>query len=243
MAVDQKVLDRIQKLMTQAGDSGATRAESETAMGLAIKLMTTHNISLADITKEESGYEFLEVVEFGKFTLEHSLAYGIVCKFFYVRGITKPIQRPGHKRRSVLHFFGESTNVQTAIHVYKTLLNSFESLFIQHQIKTRCPQKERRAFIEGVAAGFIIKMTESLEESIRETGNVTGTGLALMSQQQKMIAKYEEFTKSQDMKLQKKKTQITQTNGSDATYAAGFNAGKNLNISKGIGASNTKAIR
>lgn len=240
---DQKILERIQKLMTQANDSGSTQSESETAMAMAIKLMTAHNLSLADVTKQETGYEFVEAVEFGKFTLEHTIAYNIVTKFFYVRGIQKHVDRPGRKRCKVLQFFGESTNVQTAIHVYKTLLNSFEYLFIQHQIKTRCPKKERRAFIEGVGAGFIQKMTESLAESIRDTGNVVGTGLALRSQQQKLIDKYEEFVQSQQMQLTYKKAQITKVKGSEATYAAGMNAGRNINISKGIGKSNQKMIK
>lgn len=240
MSVDKSVLEKIQKLMNMANDAGATEAERGLFYARAQKELLKYNLTEEDLVFGESGYASIEVDQFGRLTMEHQLAYGIAAKYFYVKGYVKDIQVPGKKRMKAFQFFGEETNVQIARHIYTSLLNAFEHLFIQHQIKTRCPQKDRRIFIEGVAMGFCLKMEATLKEAIQESGHSDKTGLALLSQQQKLMNKYEEHSKQ--MGLVQKATNRTVVKGSAESHRAGIEAGKNLNFNKGLGKTDQKQL-
>lgn len=242
MSIKEKKIELIRKLMATANDAGATQHERDTANAMAAKLMAEYNVFLSELNDSESGYLARQIHEFGRYTLEIDLGCRIINMFCYVKCIKTENPKPGQKRWFALEIFGESGNVEAARDMFLSLLNAFDHLWVQYQIKTRSPAKERRAFVEGVAGGFIQKMQNAVEEMVRDSGDSEKTGLALISQKQKMVQKLEEYNTSKGIKLYDLKNTIRNTSGSDQVRIDGFEQGKKLNLNKKVGGSNQKSL-
>ena len=52
MAANEKVLERIKKMLTLGNDAGATEAERETALRMAYNVMAKYNLTIADLPSE-----------------------------------------------------------------------------------------------------------------------------------------------------------------------------------------------
>ena len=244
MSADPKVIERVRKLMSKVGDAGTTQAESDSAMAMAMKIMAEHNIAMSELNDSDSSYLASQIYEFGRYSLEIDLACRIINVACFVQSIKTEHPKAGQKRWFKLEVFGEQTNVENARYMFIALLNSFESLFIQYRIKSGCAQKERRGFIEGVAAGFLVKLQESIAATVAESSNSQKTGLALVSQKERVKNKMDEYNKKNGIELYDMKTQFKQTNASRDTYRNGFEQGKKLNLNKKVGNdSNQKQIR
>lgn len=242
MSIKEKKIEIIRKLMATANDPAATQNERDTANAMAAKLMAEYQILLSELNDSESGYLARQIHEFGRYTMEIDLGCRIINMFCYVKCIKTENPKPGQKRWFALEIFGEAGNVEAARDMFLSLLNAFDHLWVQYQIKTRSPASERRAFVEGVAGGFILKMQNAVEEMLQESGNSEKTGLALIGQKQKMMQKLEEYNESKGIKLSNLKTTIRNTSGSDRVRMDGFEQGKNLNLNKKVGGSNQKSL-
>ena len=55
MAANEKVLERIKKMLTLGNDAGATEAERETALRMAYNVMAKYNLTIADLPSEAKG--------------------------------------------------------------------------------------------------------------------------------------------------------------------------------------------
>ncbi len=234
--MNDALIQKIRKILSKTAEAGCTEEEANSAFALANKLMMEHNITMMQVktSGEQSEQVFGEAKadEYGKWTLDISLAAGTVQDFFFVKYIAMP--KPGARRYNILLFFGTKENAITAKYVYDGLISAFDNLWTSYQRKHRRPAKERRTFIRGVTEGFKCKLREERKNLVQEqdlTRGAGGTEIVLRSVVQQTL---ERFNKTYpDLKY--RKVQMARDSYNPQTRAAGFNAGKNLNISRPIG--------
>lgn len=244
------IVDRIRKILSKTEEAGCTEAEAATAMALAGRLMAEHNLSMAEVSAgDEDGHaaepwaEDTAGDDFGKWTLQHSLAWGIVRRFFFVEGYFSTSWTPGRRRsRKAMRFFGKESNVQTAKWAFASLLAAFDRLFDEHRRKTGCPASDRRAFCAGVASGFSAKLIEERQTVQDERDVIRGTSgetaLALIS----VEAETKQAFRERHGKMKTHYSNFSGTKDSGGARQAGYAAGRNLNLARPIGQSSRKGI-
>lgn len=239
------IISRIRKILAKTEQAGCTEAEAATAMATASRLMAEHNLSMSEVETtdstaaepwaEEDGHEFR------KWTLECSLASGIVKRYFMVEGFITDRWTGSHNVK-VYRFFGKQSNVETARWAFASLLEAFDRLFQEHRRRTRCPGRDRRAFVAGVAKGFGDKMAEERETLVDErdvvTGKSGGTALALRSIEQETQAQL----KQKYGKMGTYGGGFAPTRDSGGARNAGYAAGRKLNLARPIGQSTRRSI-
>jgi len=54
MSIENKVLERVKKMIALGNDAAATEAERETALRMAYNLLAKYNLSMSDLPEDES---------------------------------------------------------------------------------------------------------------------------------------------------------------------------------------------
>ena len=87
---NEKIIDRIKKLLATASDKGATENEAMIAALKAQELMAKYNIELSEVQLEEDKDEIVKLpTETGtgnkwKFVLAHTVADNFCCRHFFI---------------------------------------------------------------------------------------------------------------------------------------------------------------
>jgi hypothetical protein len=241
MHADQKLIDRIKKILSKTEEAGCTQAEADAAFAKASKLLAEHNLDMSIVTAEMPEWTEEAAIETGRWSLEHNLAYHIIKNYFFVSPYLNSVQGP---KRVVRHLmiFGTPDNVQIAKFVFGELLDSFDSLWKSYRAANGLPLTEKRAYITGVSKGFSDKMREerAILEAERDVmeGSSGSTSIVLAS-----------LTKKTELAFQEKhsnmgttKIGFAPTKGSQSSLDAGYKAGRSLNINRKISRSSNKSI-
>lgn len=147
---NQKVLDKVRKLLAMGQDSRGNEQERETAMRQAYALLARHNLNLDDVGdgKPQEEERKLVSVSFESYPwardIANHLAHLFFCRYFYI----KPI---GGKKG--LHFFvGKVSNATTAselaAYVVRSVLRQSSREFGSTTAPAAC------AFDKGAAAAI-----------------------------------------------------------------------------------------
>lgn len=228
------IIDRIQKLLVRTTENGCTQGEADAAMAQVSRLLTEHNLSMADVSKNTTA-DAVYVEEFtfqtGRWSAIHNLAYTIVREFCFVEGIFG-YSRGNQRRVKKLYLFGLQDNVSTARFMFTSLLSSFDHLWDIYRARTLAPVKDKYSFTSGVAAGFSDKMRAErrnvADEQYRQTGRSTEIILAGVAEKTAIAFK----EKYKDLKHVKSTFGVSDR--SSEARAAGYQAGQKLNINKGL---------
>jgi len=156
--MDNKIIEKIQKLLALSGSSNKNEAES--AMEKAQELMLKHNIDMRSVKQHDSEY-INELSE--TFKREHpSMKYinSIVEKYFFVK-IVKSSRREG----KFFNYIGEKTNVQTAIHTVNFLKVTFDRFWKEYKQETDATRGSKQSFVLGLYNGFCEKMDQQRQEA------------------------------------------------------------------------------
>jgi hypothetical protein len=238
------IIEKIKKILAKTQDAGCPVAEAETAFAMASRLLAEHNLSMEDVhsvdmTDQEKFVE-CEVMETGRWSIENNLAFNIVRRFFFVEGFFSHVG----SGKKVLHLFGTQSNVETARFTFYTLLSSADQLWTAYRLKQGRPGSEGRMFRTGVLKGFNDKMKDEREMQKMErdlmSGSEGGTTLVLVKIEDNI--KKEMHKANPDLK---KNTgpKFSGLQGDQSTLQAGYEAGKKLNLSRGINGKGQKGIR
>jgi hypothetical protein len=240
--IDEKLVERIRKILAKTVEGGCSPDEAAAAVALAGRLLVEYNLSMDDIhlKGEDSADAFIEegIFETGRWMMEHNLAYHVVKSFFFVHGFFG-----GGASRKNLYLFGTETNVATARHVFTSLLASADRLWTTYRKLNRLPASDRRSYVSGVMKGYYDKLKEErdllkMERDILRGGS-GGTALAICRVEDQLIQKFREtkpgYTKERN-------ATFTSLRGSQSTLAAGYEAGKNLNLNRALGTATRKGI-
>src|SRR5690348_12462268 len=163
--VNEKIVDRIRKMLNLANDLAATEAERETALRMAYNLLAKYNLELADVqdkSKQEKRVDN-ENICFGMpwvRQLSSAIAGLFFCEYYF----------DAHKVNATQirhHFVGKESNAVTAAvmadWITKSILKQCRALY-KHNLCT-----ESREFATGAS--------QRLRERIREMKEqATATG-------------------------------------------------------------------
>jgi hypothetical protein len=153
-AEEQRVLDRVSKLLALADSPNVN--EAELAMAEAQRLMLKHNLAAT----ARSPYSFRHLGEpTGRVSEAERVLANILNDHFFVETIWIPVWRAhAGKRGSVLEICGTPVNLEIAAHTHAFLGHTAERLWSQWRRSRGVGNRDRRAYVAGVMTGFREKL-------------------------------------------------------------------------------------
>jgi len=128
--VDAKVMEKLRKILTLAGNEAATQGEIEAAMARAKEIAMQHNISLGDVSLENPNQKpaGIDVVNDASFIPKegferkhHMWIFHIIKVVFGVRAITSASRVGSRKQYHRIWFIGEATDVEIGKAIFQWL--------------------------------------------------------------------------------------------------------------------------
>lgn len=172
MTVEDKVLERIKKMIALGNDSAATEGERETALRMAYNLLAKHNLSISDLPGDQSN-EVRErqdiVISADKWarSLAHAVAKLFFCKYFY--------SSTGTSGKDKHCFVGRQSNVITARYMSEYLIKSVKREATARYKSPTSPHG--RSFCVGTVDSVRKRVEQMLQQ---DTESTPGTALVLV---------------------------------------------------------------
>ncbi len=177
MSIENKVLERVKKMIALGNDAAATEAERETALRMAYNLLAKYNLSMSDLPDDES-HEARErqdvVISADRWarSLAQAVAKLFFCKYFY--------SGTGTSGKDKHCFVGRQSNVITARYMSEFLIKSVKREATGRYKSPTSPQG--RSF----CVGTVDSIRKRVEEMIKtDTESTPGTALVLASLHQR----------------------------------------------------------
>jgi uncharacterized protein DUF2786/SprT-like family protein len=156
---ERAALEKIARLLTLANSPNENEAQA--AMAAAQRLMLKYN--LEESTRSETrDYCFRHLGKpTGRVYEAPRILALILSEHFFVETIWVPVWRPLEgKRGSVIEVCGTRANVEMADYAHDFLMQTSDRLWREHkQAKAIVSNRDRRAFLAGVMAGFRDKLS------------------------------------------------------------------------------------
>ncbi len=170
-ASESEALEKIARLLTLA--NSPNEHEAQAAMAAAQRLMLKYN--LEECTRSDGrDYCFRHLGKPSGRIYEASRILALILSdHFFVETIWVPVWRPLEgKRGSVIEVCGTRANVEMADYAHDFLMQTSDRLWREHKrAKAIASNRDRRAFLAGVMAGFRDKLA-SQKKVNREHGLV-----------------------------------------------------------------------
>lgn len=228
--IDDKVIERIEKLLSLAGSSN--EHEARLATEKAAELLTIHNLTVEQIrgrSEKEYSRNTIHESKTAPGTLKFVLT--IIQQFFFVRAIyTRKHEKDFFDRHvgiTSISLVGTITNVRIAGQVFTFLMRKFPELWKEFKERNRATTRQRQHYY----AGLIIGIEKQLE--VIKTKAESSTGL--------MVVKDAELIKwiNEELEIKKEikpKYSFDEDVSVDDLYAMrrGVTDGKELHIQRGI---------
>jgi hypothetical protein len=160
--IEDRVLDRIRKLLALAGSEN--QHEAELAMKKAHELMLRHNIEQA---ATNHAYDAVHLGTPNRRASPVELeVMGIIAEFFFVEVIRVPVYQPREGAHAqVFEVIGTRENVAMAEHVHAFLMGTAERLWRENRGDRRVRGgRDRLAYQSGVMRGFRDKLVGERKE-------------------------------------------------------------------------------
>lgn len=225
---DDKIIDRIQKLLALTQSSNVNEAAA--AMAAAQALMTKHELELADIEAATPGAHSDDTVDTDlfrektfiswKYHLADHLARANGCRVYY----TTMIQRASGKQVGVVtHYVGSAAGLATIKYMYAYLVREIDRLAGE----ARGPGVDR-AYLRSFRLGASLAIGQRLLEASKQAKvGASGTALAVVDK------KAERAQAVIDAKALKERGTTSVRDAS--AFSHGRQASESVNISTGPG--------
>ncbi len=237
-AAQEKIIDRVKKMMALANCAGATEGERDNALRMAYNLLAKHNLTMSEVdahnTTPEENRESQKAT-FVVYPWARQIA-GLVGSLFFCNYY---FMRSGSGKQATHVFIGKASNAATA---------QYMSEFV---VKSVCREAARLygSAISPEARCFAIGVVRKLQERIREIKDslnkesVVGTALALINLDKAEREANSLWLAEQGIKLRTSASHQKGVTDSDA-YHAGKDFGSRVSLSPQVGASrsSTKAL-
>lgn len=215
--MNQKVIDRIKKLLALSGNN-TSASEAESAALMAQKLMAQYDISISQVDDIVVNEE-IDTTEFHvgagkkwKLNLASVVARNFKCKVFKVGN------------ESIV-FYGFKTDTIIAKEVYEFLFKTGNRLATQAAAEYREKWGTAKGIYNSFVMGFLAGVKSKLDEQC----------LALMIVTPKEVEdKYKKFTKENGMR--DSRARLSSSNFNQRTYDNGYREGQNASGRKYLNA-------
>jgi len=217
MTQNEKVLDKVKKLLTKADSSyNSNENECEAAMLKAQSLLAEAGLSMEDLSDDVALKEIIEtlVMGYGSTIWWKKALARIICANFRCISFIRKI-----KGKTSIGFIGLKEDAEIAKSVYQ-----FASKYLDHSagmFMLKNPAKDGRA---GIKNNFFKGFLKGLEDKYAEQVKNNNWGLVIVKD--KVVDEYVE-----NMKLKKSKTTTYIAGSNDqAAKLEGYKAGKSFNV-------------
>lgn len=214
---EEKILDRVRKLLATANDERGNEHERDNALRMAHNLLTKHGLSLMQVEAHEKD----KADPRGKFDdiglstpwarrVRHAIADLFMCKYFFGSQLSST--------RCTHYFVGRESNAVTAMYmsayVVRSIVKEATKLY-GHPLNA-----DARSFSTGCASRLRQRIDQMIADKAKEVGPQTGgTALALLD-----LARAEKD--ANDAWLEASGVQLTTSKGRSAgVNAAAYSAG------------------
>ena len=235
---NDKILDRIRKLLAMANDERGNDNERETALRQAHAMLTKHGLELADVEAHERekmdprGCYDDEGWSMGwTRSVRNHIAKLFMCSYYYGRKI--------NGTREVHHFVGRESNAMTAMYMSSYVINSI--LKEGRRLYKHNLSPETRAFATGCSVKLRHRIDKMIADKAAEVAfeQGTGTSLVLMNLIKAEEMANQEFTASWN--ISKSKSRAVTVDG--GAYSAGMAYGDKINLSMQVGQTKQQSIK
>lgn len=233
-----RLLKKAAKLLALA--ESASEHEAALAMERVRDLYTKYNLTKIYLKSDEDYYSCVITRKKQKIEAVESLIFSVLIEFFFVKVVSRHIyDHMTDKYYKGADILGKLENVKLAEYVYHFLWNqaSTRSKQLSHPLMTAMI---RRDFRYGLIKGFAEKLREQKKSTAPSThGEIT---LSDIEAKQLMIQEDHSLIKFQNLRYPRL---ISRSFGPGRpmdrdAYSAGFSAGKQLNLHKGLHQNNSK---
>lgn len=213
---DEKVIDRVRKLLRLARDKGATENEAANALAAAQALMLRHNITTVEEGKEVHAIIQDDWIELGRSDKWERMIATSVAKLFNCRNMFKADGRLGHK------FVGKPDNIEVCREVFPWVCKQVDTLYKQGLRSFRTEfgslsKATRGEFRQTFKEGCALRIAHRVNDIIAQSRNQIPEHMALVVIDQSIAAANDLM---KDIKI-KKNRDIRKGFGSGAGYLAG----------------------
>lgn len=232
----QKVIARINQLRA-ISKSTHSKAEAETTLALASKLIAEYQLSEATIEMEsgktddpidlDGEHIIYETGRLVQWKSELALGIAELNGLFLYNAVVRG--QESHRKQTRYRIIGKRSNIAIAMYMWEYLVNEISSLVDDYVPggKKRGVNPERESWCLGCVRGFMAKMRAERQEVMKQA---TSTALVFVGNQAKEAE--DAFKKKTGIKLvpsgYKPKGQITDT------YNSGYRKGQTLSVNQGL---------
>ena len=224
---DEKIINRIKKMMALAQDKAASDGERENALRMSFALMARHNLEMSDVEGNPVGPQEARKGVKGEFygrpwaiTLCSAVARLFFCAYY----------RSSIGKDQARHTFtGKESNATTAEEVARVLVESIRRE-ASSQMRARGENATwRRSFATGAAFKIQERVGEMMSATAAIEGTSTGTALVLVNIRKEESIANDRFIKEQGIVLRVRSSGAKRSVHGDA-YGAGRSFASNLNL-------------
>jgi len=227
MSVEESIKSKIRKLFALA--TSPNQHEAENALAMAQKLLIQNNLKAEDIqtyeqkrqkfTKDPFGEDYeREPMWFG--SAQNILELAFKVKFIRSRiAVVKKLRKVSTFRTTIV---GDSLAIELAKESYEFLSLIMPMWWNAHRRKTNAPLSDRSMFFIGISAGFKQRFEEEQK---------------LLTQQECFALQLVEDIATEGVKHyypNLKYRQVKKLAGSQESFNAGYENGKNLNLDREV---------
>lgn len=171
------ISQKIRKLLSLA-DGNQNEHERDSAMQLAMELLSKHNLDLTTITDNANDVCVTEFAAFLKLDPWIRAVLRAVCKLYYTEFFMRPVYRGYYNDRKEWHptFVGTADNINVTIEVAAWLISSIrlESNWLFTQ------QYERRSFRLGAAHKVYERACQLIDEEKQNSAHSSSNSLMIL---------------------------------------------------------------
>ena len=235
---EEKIINRIKKMLALANDLAATEGERDNALRMAYNAMAKFNIDLAQVEahgkkEEEARINFQNDSWSWLWAKQVNQIIGrlFFCKYYYGRAI--------NGTQCEHHFVGRESNAMTAAVMADYVVNSI--LKEGRKIGKQNTSPITRSFCVGAMQALSRRVDQIIAEKERELqGSATpGTALVLASFYKNEQAANDAWI-AERMNLKAGRAHSHKVN--DDAWAAGSEYGRNINLSAQVGTTEAKKL-
>jgi hypothetical protein len=225
MSIENKVLERVKKMIALGNDAAATEAERETALRMAYNLLAKYNLSISDLPSDQDNEarERQDVVisaDRWARSLAQAVAKLFFCKYFY--------SGTGTSGKDKHCFVGRQSNVITARYMSEFLIKSVKREATGRYKSPTSPQG--RSF----CVGTVDSIRKRVEEMIKtDTESTPGTALVLASLHQREADANSKWLKQAGLSLTTSKARADNSLRASAFYD-GREYGKTVSLNQQV---------
>lgn len=239
MQHDENLIEKVKKLMALA--TSPNEHEASVAAQKAQELIAKYNID-QQLLNSRLEYQWQVLVEEPYLRLHQKFIWPILREYFFVKTLleyvpTGEYTAAGQRKTKVkLKILGTPTNVIIADYVFNYLAETYQNLFLEHKRTNKLGERARQPFYHGLSEGVKYKLEEarkaaeeSMANKVMSERSISHTEAMALVVIKKDLALEAEFNK-----IKTTKYKSSGWCSDEGATAAGFEAGKNINLSRPI---------